>query len=170
MIEQFKKVIEENLPQQVGETLQKRLLRCDDLEIEVEELKSLKNKYQQDLHKTEDVLKEKIDEIGVQKRRLENIEDRELEVRSRMTTLITREETCKLKEEHCKEMVLTIKEMYAIPFQNRVVRESCHFPVKVRNDYLEQGEYNSNTQMYEKHLRHSESIENEGSTKETEEK
>jgi DNA repair exonuclease SbcCD ATPase subunit len=93
VIEQFKEVIEKNLPAQVGETLRKRLERCDELEKEIEEISKNRDSFCEALQKNKDVLEEKLEFIRKQKAVIDDIVDREKTVSRKEIDLEIREKT-----------------------------------------------------------------------------
>jgi len=135
--EDIQKAIDANLSKTVGAQLQKRLKEADAMEDKIETLKRMK---EEDCERYEAIHEElaisrknNLDQTELDKRRA-GLDEREVEIRIREGVLTAR-------ELHSDEKVALVKEMYKVPFANRIVREkSLEHPI-VDSQYQGQAGY-----------------------------
>jgi len=131
MNQKILKVVEENMPKQAGELLQKRLNLLSELEEENKELsQNLEDSRGREIFATnkigdfEDLIKEQNAKITNLLERERTVAKREEKVQSRELTLelnLTQKEL-----EYNKQSLLDIKELTAAVFKNNTVRETIH--------------------------------------------
>ena len=96
--EKLQKAIEESLPKQLGDALQKRLNELEDIEDKFKNLSDLYNNQSKDLMKTKKERDDTIKELAIKNDLLKNIRKREREIVEREIKLEVNELKYKLEE------------------------------------------------------------------------
>lgn len=147
--EEYASLIEKHLPSQVGAALNKELDHLKKLEKDLEnttaELKSLRTSISADKEKIS-TLTEKLSNIDLREKKVSENEQILAKEKAALEILRT---TYELTIKHCAEMVSTVKEMFRIPFSNRILRESILQDQPLRHDNIVQGPYNCQSSSYE---------------------
>ena len=161
----LQEAIEKHLPQQLGESLRKRINIINQLEEEnkqIEVLKKENNKLQ--VENTENL--RQIKDFAEQKR---INEEKEKELNQKLRECEIEIMKCRLIQEHAIDKVNFAERIFSIPFKNRILRESTLKPYVLHNEYISQGLYDSNACRNTEHICGSDTIDEREETKSTEE-
>jgi predicted RNase H-like nuclease (RuvC/YqgF family) len=135
--------IDKNLPSQVGESLKKRLDQLIVLEKKIVELEESNTHWATE----NEALRVKNNKLAEENNALKSresaaiLKEKELAVKETKLTLDLLK--CELTIEHSKEKVTLMKDLFAIPFANRVLRESLLTPMTIHSEYIQNGNYDN---------------------------
>lgn len=137
LTEQMRELLEKNLPAQLGDVLRKRLADLEVLEGHHKQLQEENESNKEIILNLNKVSKKFRDEHSAIKELEAGLIVKEQILKAKQIELDKKELECNLRIEHCNILVNTVKEMYKIPFQNRILREDCLIPMKIKGSRLQ---------------------------------
>jgi len=145
MKDKIEEAIVSNMPQMVGKALQKRLEEADNIESDNEGLIEKNEELKLEIkhsYAANDTLKDRFDKL---KGDSENLESGLRALEATKQDLAIREAVLACKEGASNEKVELMKEMYKVPFQNRILRESVLEDKMQHMEHVDS--YNNNSVM-----------------------